>query len=255
MKVPSRRSGAAGHRPRGAQHGGRTLPTVLRSIVGASAILAAAAGIAACENTVTDPAAQKTTVPSLQARATAPSEAERTPEAIPTPAPSPIPAPPPAPAAPGDGTAPPPGHDAGPRCTAAALDTHLGRVGGAAGSAILTLVFTNTSADTCTLYGYPGVSYVGPDGSQVGAPAARSPRPENAVPLAPGASASAQVRAAQVHNYPAERCRPTPVAGLRVYPPGETSSVVLEHRTTGCAATGTGITQMEITPVVPGADG
>lgn len=253
MKVPSRRSAAAGRRPRGVQRGGRSAPTILRGTAGAFAVLAAAAGMAACESTVTGPSAQETTVPSLQARATAPSEAGRTPEAIPTPAPSPIPAPPPAPATPGDGAAPAP--DAGPGCTAAALDTHLGRVGGAAGSAILTLVFTNTSGDTCTMYGYPGVSYTGPDGSQVGAPAARSPRPEHPVPLAPGASASAQVRAAQVHNYPAERCDPTPVTGLRVYPPGETASVVLDHSTTGCAATGTGITQMDVTPVVAGADG
>ena len=218
-------------------------------------MLAAAAVVAGCESTVTGPGTQETTVPSLQARATAPSEAERTPEAIPTPAPTPQPAPPPAPAAPGDDAAPPPAPGAEPGCSAEALDTHLGRVGGAAGSTILTLVFTNTSPDACTMFGYPGVSYTGPDGSIVGAPAARSPRPENPVPLAPGASASAQVRAAQVLNYPAERCDPAPVAGLRVYPPGETESVVLDHGTTGCAATDTGITQMDVTPVVPGADG
>src|SRR5699024_6842829 len=152
VKVPSRRTGAAGRCPRGAQHGGRTAPTVLRSITGACAVLVAAAVVAGCESTVTDSGTQETTVPSLQARATAPSEAERTPEAIPTPAPTPQPAPPPAPAAPGDDAAPPPAPGAEPGCSAEALDTHLGRVGGAAGSTILTLVFTNTSPDACTMF-------------------------------------------------------------------------------------------------------
>ncbi|WP_233267043.1 DUF4232 domain-containing protein [Tomitella fengzijianii] len=223
--------------------------------------LAAAITVAGCESAITEPSAQETTVPSLQARATQPSRAERTPQAIPTPvttpsAPHPSASPPPAappPAAPATPAAgPPPGADA-PACSSGALDVAFGRVGGAAGSTILTLVFTNTSATSCTLFGFPGVSYVGEDGTtQVGSAAVRSPRPEQTVLVAPGNSASAQVRAANVQNYPAEECRPTAVSGLRVYPPGDTGSVVLPHATTGCATKSPNVTQLDVTPVVPG---
>ncbi len=129
----------------------------------------------------------------------------------------------------------------------------FGRVGAAAGSIILTLVFTNTSSGPCTLFGFPGVSYVGADGeTQVGSAAVRSPRPGQTVLLKPGQSASSQVRAANVRNYPAEECEPTPVSGIRVYPPGDTGSVVLPRASTGCATSSPNVTQLDVTPVVPG---
>ena len=52
-------------------------------------------------------------------------------------------------------------------------------------------MLTNTSKRACTLYGYPGVSFVtGVGGSQVGKPATKNPAvPKAVVTLAPGAKA------------------------------------------------------------------
>src|SRR3954469_678188 len=108
------------------------------------------------------------------------------------------------------------------RCITGNLSVHLGAAGGAAGSTYEPLVFTNKGSATCTLNGYPGVSFVAPSsGKQVGAPASRNPQhPAALVTLAPGATASALLQIANGANYPASTCQPTDVSGLRVYPPG-----------------------------------
>jgi hypothetical protein len=40
-----------------------------------------------------------------------------------------------------------------------------------------------------------------------------------------------------VANFDAAVCQPTPVRGLRVYPPGDTTSLYVERAGTGCAGT------------------
>src|SRR3954453_17548441 len=113
------------------------------------------------------------------------------------------------------------------RCTTGNLSVHLGPAGGAAGSTYEPLVFTNKGSATCTLNGYPGVSFVAPSsGKQVGAPASRNPQhPAALVTLAPGATASALLQIANEANYPATTCKPTTVSGLRVSPPGATTAL------------------------------
>ncbi|RZL83608.1 MAG: DUF4232 domain-containing protein [Rhodococcus sp. (in: high G+C Gram-positive bacteria)] len=134
------------------------------------------------------------------------------------------------------------------RCLIGELRVTLGEASGAAGSQEIPIVFTNTGTRSCVLHGYPGVSYVAaPDGPQVGAAAARDGGTETPVTVAPGARATAAVRATVVQNYPAETCGPTPVAGFRVYPPNDTGSVFLPYPTTGCAQTG--VKQLSVQPV------
>ena len=145
-----------------------------------------------------------------------------------SPAISPTPAPPAA--------APPSGNPD--RCTTAELAGSLGPAEGAAGSVIRTLLLTNASARTCELTGFPGVSYVaGDDGHQVGPAAAMSGERGGAVRLAPGAAAGALLKQVNVVNYDASVCRPIPVRGLRVYPPGDTASLFVPAEGTGCAGT------------------
>ncbi|WP_305094474.1 DUF4232 domain-containing protein [Prescottella sp. R16] len=136
-------------------------------------------------------------------------------------------------------------------CGTDELRVDLGQVQGAAGSSILPLVFTNTGSRTCMLDGFPGVSYTqgGPDGTQVGAAAVRDGDSHGAVSLTPDATATAQVRAVNVANYPADTCAPTPVTGLRVYPPNTTDPMFVPYATTGCSATGAGITQLSVQAV------
>lgn len=119
------------------------------------------------------------------------------------------------------------------------LSTHLaGSLGGsqgAAGSVYYPLVLRNTGTSTCTLYGYPGVSFVAPgSGQQVGAPADRRPGTVQTISLAPGQSAQATLAVTDAANFPPS-CGITTVAGLRVYPPGQTAALYIPHPDRACA--------------------
>jgi hypothetical protein len=108
----------------------------------------------------------------------------------------------------------------------------------------VTLTFTNEGSSPCTLYGYPGVSYVtGSSGTQVGSPAARDANVNGVVPqvvvtLVPGGVGHAVLQEVDVENYPSATCGPDPVLGLRVYPPGQTAAAFVPQSTTGCSLSG-----------------
>jgi hypothetical protein len=124
------------------------------------------------------------------------------------------------------------------RCTTAELTGSLGPGEGAAGSVYRTLLLTNTGGRACELTGFPGVSYVtGDGGQQVGPAAAMSGERGGPVRLAAGAAAGAELKLVNVANYDAAVCRPTPVRGLRVYPPGDTAALFVPAEGTGCAGT------------------
>lgn len=124
------------------------------------------------------------------------------------------------------------------RCTTAELTGSLADGDAGAGSRFTTLVLTNTGTRACELTGFPGVSYVtGDDGHQVGPAAAMEGARGGEVRLAVGASAGAPLRLVNVQNYDAAVCSPTPVRGLRVYPPGDTASLFVPLEGTGCAST------------------
>jgi hypothetical protein len=97
------------------------------------------------------------------------------------------------------------------------------------------LQLRNTGTSACTMYGYPGVSWVaGADGHQVGAGAVRQGDPsgtETAVTLAPGALASAPLDIVDAAVFSPSACKPVPVRGLRVYPPGEKAALFLSMPT------------------------
>jgi hypothetical protein len=124
------------------------------------------------------------------------------------------------------------------RCSTAELAGSLGPGEGAAGSVYRTLLLTNTGGRACELTGFPGVSYVtGDGGEQVGPAAAMSGGRGGPVRLAAGAAAGAELKLVDVANYDAAVCRPTPVRGLRVYPPGDTAALFVPAEGTGCAGT------------------
>jgi Protein of unknown function (DUF4232) len=93
------------------------------------------------------------------------------------------------------------------------------------------LQLRNTGSSACTLYGYPGVSWVrGAQGLQTGAAAVRQPDPggsEGVVTLAPGALASAPLDIVDAAVIPPSECKPVPVRGLRIYPPGQKAALFL----------------------------
>ncbi|MFC4947798.1 DUF4232 domain-containing protein [Pseudonocardia sp. GCM10023141] len=140
------------------------------------------------------------------------------------------------------------------RCTTAELSGSLGPADAGAGSVYLSVVFTNKSNRTCTVHGFPGVSYVaGDDGHQVGPAAGRSGALGPAVSLKPGAAAAAKIQLANVHNFDNAACGYTPVRGLRVYPPDDTAAMYLPYETTGCAKTPPAPSQqLQVQTVQPG---
>lgn len=165
---------------------------------------------------------------------TAPAEAPSTGTAGTDPAASPSASGPATPTAGAPGSSAPAGDAAA--CTAdrlsGTIEDQAG--GGAAGSVYRTLVLTNTSDAACTTAGLPGVSYVDAGGNQVGAAAARSDAAAVAVVLEPGQSATAELQETRAQNY-GDRCTQVPVTGLLVYPPDDTTSLVIPHEGIGCS--------------------
>lgn len=135
-------------------------------------------------------------------------------------------------------------------CASGQLAASLGAPQGAAGSVVRALVLTNTGTKACTLQGFPGVSYVtGSRNTQVGAAAVRVGPRGSVVRLAPGGSAQAPVAFARTGAFDAAECRPVAVTGLRVYPPGLRSSLVVAAPGTGCAGA-TRSPQLQVRAVV-----
>jgi hypothetical protein len=121
-------------------------------------------------------------------------------------------------------------------CKAADLKLGVGQSEGAAGTVYRSVLFTNKGNRSCTIQGFPGVSYVtGDDGHQVGPAAVRVGAKGAVITLAPGATAQAPVGFTQVRNFDPAACKPTSVKGLRIYPPHDTASMFLPMDGTGCA--------------------
>lgn len=138
---------------------------------------------------------------------------------------------------------------AAPACATSGLVIWLETPGnGAAGSVYYKLKFTNLSGHTCTLDGYPGVSAVSLGGAQLGSAATRErPGSPRRVTLASGASATATLRIVQAGNFPEAKCHRTTAAGLRVYPPGQSSAKTVPFPFEACARRGP--TYLSVQPI------
>jgi hypothetical protein len=131
-----------------------------------------------------------------------------------------------------------------PMCATSQLSVALGGVDGAAGNFYTNMVFTNHSGSTCHLTGYPGLSMLDASGKQIGQPATRDPFDYAPVVLKPGATASDTIHTVDQQGT----CLPTSKQ-LRVYPPGNTASLVFPGEVTDCYNTFT------VTPLLAGVYG
>jgi hypothetical protein len=132
-----------------------------------------------------------------------------------------------------------------------ALAASIGPGSGAAGSTYYPIEFTNTSGATCTLYGYPGVSFITASGGQLGAAATEDPTyPRELVTLTPGAVAHAELRVTDAMNYPSPACQVVTAHRLRVFPPGQTNPLYLTLDARACAITSVQI--LSVQTVQPG---
>ena len=127
-----------------------------------------------------------------------------------------------------------------PRCAASALMVWLGIPGdGAAGSTYYQLELSNTSAKTCTLYGFPGVSAIGRNGHQLGSAAARGyADPIHLVTLRRGATAHVLLQITDVANFPSASCDPANAVALRVYPPNDRRPAQVPFSFRACGKSG-----------------
>jgi hypothetical protein len=135
-------------------------------------------------------------------------------------------------------------------CRSAQLRLSIGSTEGGAGQFHQRLVLTNRGA-LCSLHGYPGVSFLGEDGGQLGDPAAMNQASVRRVFLPPGKSASAVLTYSNAGAFPDSSCRPEQANRVRVYPPGERAALLAADSVLVCSAHGSG--QLHIDPVEPGS--
>jgi hypothetical protein len=131
-----------------------------------------------------------------------------------------------------------------PMCAASQLTGALGGSDAGAGNLYRFLVLTNSGSTTCHLTGYPGVSMLDTSGKQIGQPATRQSMTYAAIVLRPGASASDTIHTINHQGT----CLPAS-SKLKVYPPGNTASLVVAGAVTNCD------NLFSVTPLAAGKDG
>ena len=110
------------------------------------------------------------------------------------------------------------------------------RASGAAGHQYAFLQFTNVSANSCSLTGFPGVQLLRA-GNLIGQPAARSSMPSSRVQIAAGSSVTARL-------VDDSTCNADNSDSVQVIPPNRTDRIVLRLSLRGCP--------LHIDPVVSG---
>jgi uncharacterized protein DUF4232 len=142
-------------------------------------------------------------------------------------------------------------------CSTSGLRVSLGAAQGAAGSIYYPLDFRNVSGRACSLFGYPGVSFVAAPGTgQLGGAAVRNDTfGPSLVTLAAGGFAQAAVQVVVAQSYPAALCKPVTAHFLRVYPPGQFVPLYARLTATTCTGAIPGRSTLGIYVVRPGANG
>jgi hypothetical protein len=106
-------------------------------------------------------------------------------------------------------------------CSTSVLMVSATGPNGATGTITYILYFKNIGTTTCSLNGFPGVSFISAAGAQVGSPASRSASTPVQVMLSPSESALTTLN---IEDPGVAGCTATSIQGLRVYPPNETAS-------------------------------
>jgi hypothetical protein len=123
-------------------------------------------------------------------------------------------------------------------CPTRYLGVKAGLSQGTAGSIYQVIDFTNISNVSCTLYGYPGISFAstGSTGGQIGLAAKENPTPpRELVTLAPGATANALLRIVDAGNFSPATCDMVTAHWLVIYPPNQTTPVYLSYTSPTCS--------------------
>jgi hypothetical protein len=103
-------------------------------------------------------------------------------------------------------------------------------------------MFTNVSSSTCTLSGYPDVTFVtGPAGVQINQPAEPNGLDVTTVVLGQSVTALAALYMSNVDMYSPEQCQPVTTAGIRARVPGTTDLRYVPTPQRVCSVNGVGV--------------
>jgi hypothetical protein len=122
-------------------------------------------------------------------------------------------------------------------CAASGLVVWAGEApgGATAGSVYYRIELTNLST-TCTVKGFPKVNAVNLKGARIGAFATHeTSKNPKLVTLAPGQSATATLRIVDALNFPADKCKATTAAGLRIAIPAGSGNKIAPLAFETCA--------------------
>ena len=137
------------------------------------------------------------------------------------------------------------------RCYQSELVAWLGiPADAAAGHYYYELELSNISGQTCTLYGYPGVSAL-TEGHQDGSAAARTTsHPKTLVTLPPGATAHSILEITNAYAFPPAACKPIQATEVRVYAPGAYASLQFGYFFDACSKAGP--VYLHVSPMIAG---
>ena len=136
-------------------------------------------------------------------------------------------------------------------CQISQLTANASPGSGAGGHLAIVVVFTNSSSSSCTIDGYPTAWFVGADGSQLGSRSVdeRGGPSWGAVSLSPGDHASTTVwYDSPAVPYPG--CPTTTAGGIRVFPPGQSASLIVTMPINICSRP---YPTVGTTPMAPGS--
>jgi hypothetical protein len=112
-----------------------------------------------------------------------------------------------------------------PMCRTGNLTVSLGAPNGSAGAIHYGITFQSRGTVACTLYGFPGVSFLNAGGTQIGSPAQRQGGTPATISVAPGGNAYASLAVTDPGIAPCTgSVHPN---AIQVYPPGETAPALI----------------------------
>ncbi|MFD9286640.1 DUF4232 domain-containing protein [Streptomyces mirabilis] len=123
------------------------------------------------------------------------------------------------------------------RCESDGLKVSMENQESGAGRTSFQLIFQNTGSSPCSLTGFPGVSFRGRDGVQIGSAASRdSDSKVTKVTLVPNGHAAVELQARNGQSgLSGSECKLKSVGFLRVYAPGSKDQFNLPLKTSECS--------------------
>jgi hypothetical protein len=115
-----------------------------------------------------------------------------------------------------------------PACTTQDLRVNADASQGWKGMVYDDVDFINRTSQPCTLYGYPGISFVTATGQLLGEPAVELPNPPRTLQTVdPGHSVFAFLEIKDTSEMFPQQCGPVDSAYLRVYPPNQAAPILV----------------------------